>query len=101
MSTRIGPQIQNRIRELGAVKGPGSGKEEMNILSKILVTLLCSCKSASASDELKKIIRQFKDAATEAADEVPEDLRPISGASHASSRASKSGKRRKKVRSRK
>ena len=100
MTTRVGPQIQNRIRELGAVK-PGSGKEEMNILSKILVTLLCSCKSASASDELKKIIRQFKDAATEAADEVPEDLRPISGASHASSRASKSGKRRKKVRSRK
>ena len=100
MPNRLGPQIQHRIKELGSVK-PGSGKEEMNILSKILVTLLCSCKSASASSELKKIIRQFRDAATEAADEVPEELRPMSSCSHASSRASKSSKRRKKVRSRK
>ena len=100
MTTKIGPQIQNRIRELGAIK-PGSGKEEMNVLNKILVTLLCSCKSEAASGELKKIIRQFKDAATEAADEVSEELRPISSASRVSSRASKPGKRRKKVRSRK
>ena len=80
VTNKIGPEIQARIRELGAVR-PGSGKEEMNILSKILVTLLCSCKTTSASLELKKIIKQFKDAAREASDEVgegPIDLEKIS-----------------------
>ena len=77
VTNKIGPEIQQRIKELGAVR-PGSGKEEMNILSKILVTLLCSCKTTSASVELKKIIRQFKDAAKEASDEVGEDLDKIS-----------------------
>ena len=59
-------------------KGGGrakSGKEEMGILSKILVTLLCSCKSAAASGELKRVIRQFRDAAREATDEVGEDIK--------------------------
>ena len=52
-----------------------SGKEEMGILSKILVTLLCSCKSAAASGELKRVIRQFREAAREATDEVGEDIK--------------------------
>ena len=52
-----------------------SGKEEMGILSKILVTLLCSCKSAAASGELKRVIRQFREAAREATDEVGEDMK--------------------------
>ena len=98
VSTRIGPEIQQRIKELGAVK-PGSGKEEMHILSKILVTLLCSCKTASASGELRKIIRQFKDAAKEASDEVGDDLDKISrSCSRTSSKAST--RRRRKARSR-
>jgi len=50
-----------------------SGKEEMAILSKILVTLLCSCRSTAATEELKKIIRHFKDAASEAGDEFGAD----------------------------
>ena len=95
MSQRIGPEIQQRIKELGAVK-PGSGKEEMGILSKILVTLLCSCRSTSASTELKKIIRQFKDAANEASDEVTEDLMSLSGSCQRTSAG-----RRRKTRSRK
>ena len=52
-----------------------SGKEEMGILSKILVTLLCSCKSTAASGELRRVIRQFRDAAREATDEVGEDIK--------------------------
>ena len=43
-------------------------------MSKILVTLLCSCKSAAASGELRRVIRQFRDAAREATDEVGEDM---------------------------
>ncbi len=34
------------------------------------VTLLCSCKSSAAAGELKKVIRQFRDAAREASDQV-------------------------------
>ncbi len=49
-------------------------KDEMSILSKILVTLLCSCKTVTAAGELKKMIRQFRDAAKEATDEVHEDM---------------------------
>ncbi|XP_059096908.1 uncharacterized protein LOC131891387 [Tigriopus californicus] len=51
-----------------------SGKEEMGILSKILVTLLCSCKSPAAAGELKRLINQFREAAREASDEVAEEL---------------------------
>lgn len=51
-----------------------SGKEEMGILSKILVTLLCSCKSPAAAGELKRLISQFREAAREASDEVAEEL---------------------------
>ena len=65
----IGPDIEERIRELSTTKPGRSGKEEMQILSKILVTLLCSCRSTAATEELKKIIRHFKDAASEAGDE--------------------------------
>lgn len=61
----------------------------MSILSKILVTLLCSCKSAEATAELKKIIRHFRDAATEAADEVDDEIKPIVRSSRTSSRGSK------------
>lgn len=65
-----------------------TGKDEMSILSKILVTLLCSCKSSAAAEELRKIIRQFKDAAAEATDEISEELIALSG------RSSRSGRRR-------
>ena len=51
------------------------GREEMSILSKILVTLLCSCKSAEATAELRKIIRHFKEAASEASDEVEDEIK--------------------------
>jgi hypothetical protein len=64
----LGPDIEERIRELSISKPGRSGKEEMNILSKILVTLLCSCRSTAATQELKKIIRHFKEAASEAGD---------------------------------
>jgi hypothetical protein len=68
---------------------PERGRDEMSILSKILVTLLCSCKSAEATAELKKIIRHFRDAATEAADEVEDEIKPIVRSSRTSSRGSK------------
>ena len=61
----------------------------MSILSKILVTLLCSCKSAEATAELRKIIRHFRDAATEAADEFEDEIKPIVRSSRTSSRGSK------------
>ena len=69
----LGPDIEDRIRELSAPKQGRSGKEEMQILSKILVTLLCSCRSTAATAELKKIIRHFKEAASEAGDEFGTD----------------------------
>ena len=68
---------------------PEKGREEMSILSKILVTLLCSCKSAEATAELRKIIRHFRDAATEAADEFEDEIKPIVRSSRTSSRGSK------------
>jgi hypothetical protein len=77
----LGPDIEDRIRELSAPKQGRSGKEEMQILSKILVTLLCSCRSAAATQELKKIIRHFKEAASEAGDEFGDDLGVRSSAS--------------------
>ena len=68
---------------------PQKGREEMSILSKILVTLLCSCKSAEATAELRKIIRHFKEAASEASDEVEDEIKPIMRSSKTSSRGSK------------
>ena len=61
----------------------------MSILSKILVTLLCSCKSAEATAELRKIIRHFREAASEASDEVEDEIKPIMRSSRTSSRGSK------------
>ena len=69
-----------------------SRKEESGILSKILVTLLCSCKSPEAADELKQVIRQFRDAAHEASDEVRDELLAAIPSGR-SSRASKSSKK--------
>ena len=92
---KMDPEIQRRIRDL-AKSRPQKGKEEMSILSKILVTLLCSCKSVEATMELKKIIRHFKEAASEASDDIGEEMLPIR-ASRTSSRASK---RRRRSRSR-
>ena len=86
---RVGPEIQQRIKELASLR-PEKGKEEMSILSKILVTLLCSCKSAEASAELRKIIRHFREAANEASDEIEEEMKPIR-----SSRTSSRGSRRR------
>ena len=62
-------------RESGGCGRNKSGKEEMGILSKILVTLLCSCKSPAATGELKRVIRQFREAAREATDEVGDDFK--------------------------
>ncbi len=98
---KIGPEIQQRIKELAAVRPDRRGKEEMSILSKILVTLLCSCKSTEATMELRKIIRHFRDAASEATDEVDEEIKPMMPSSRTSSRGSRrSSRRRRRSRSR-
>ena len=94
---RVAPEIQQKIKELAQLK-PEKGKEEMSILSKILVTLLCSCKSAEATSELRKIIRHFREAASEASDEVDEEIRPIR--SRAGRTTSRGSKRRQRSRSR-
>ena len=94
---KVAPEIQRKIKELASLK-PEKGKEEMSILSKILVTLLCSCKSAEATSELRKIIRHFKEAASEACDEVDEEIRPIK--SRSGRTASRGSKRRQRSRSR-
>lgn len=92
----LGPEIEDRIKELSAPRPGRSGKEEMQILSKILVTLLCSCRSAAATQELKKIIRHFKEAASEAGDEFGNDDFDIR--SSASSRTKRRGRRRRRRR---
>jgi hypothetical protein len=95
---KVGPEIQQRIRELATIRPEKGkkGKEEMSILSKILVTLLCSCKSAEATAELKKIIRHFRDAATEATDEVGDEIKPmVTGRT-----SSRAARKRRKSRSR-
>ena len=93
---RVGPEIQQRIKELASLRPEKGGKEEMSILSKILVTLLCSCKSAEATTELRKIIRHFREAASEASDEVEEEMKPI----RSSCTSSRGSKRRYRSRSR-
>ena len=95
----VGPEIHRKIKELASLKPGRGGKEEMSILSKILVTLLCSCKSAEATSELRKIIRHFKEAANEASDEVDEEIRPIKSRSSGRT-ASRGSKRRQRSRSR-
>jgi hypothetical protein len=95
----LGPDIEERIRELSAPKQGRSGKEEMQILSKILVTLLCSCRSTAATVELKKIIRHFKEAASEAGDEFGTDdvdIRSSNGSSNGRSKRKKSRRRRRR-----
>ena len=84
----ISPAIQARIRNLEENK-PGNPKEEMNFLSKILVHLLCSCKTTAAAQELKRIIRQFKEVAKVAMEEGDDTLESIRTSSRASSRSSK------------
>ena len=93
-NSAVSPAIQARIRDLEANK-PGNPKEEMNLLSKILVHLLCSCKNAAAAQELKRIIRQFKEVAKVAMEEGDDTLESLRSTSRASSRSSK-----RKVRSR-
>jgi hypothetical protein len=92
----ISPAIQARIRELEQNK-PGNPKEEMNLLSKILVHLLCSCKTTAAAQELKRIIRQFKEVAKVAMEEggCDDNTDPFRSSSRTSSRNS-----RRKIRSR-
>ena len=92
----LGPEIEDRIKELSAPKQGRSGKEEMQILSKILVTLLCSCRSAAATQQLKKIIRHFKEAASEAGDEFGNDDFDLR--SSTSSRSKRRGRRRRRRR---
>jgi len=84
----ISPAILSRINELENSKSHNP-KEEMNLLSKILVHLLCSCKSTAVSEELKRIIRQFK--------EVADDQSGDYGISHGKPLSRNS---RRKVRSR-
>ena len=84
----VSPAIQARIRDLESNK-QGNPKEEMNLLSKILVHLLCSCKNAAAAQELKRIIRQFKEVAKVAMEEGDDTLESIRSSSRASSRSSK------------
>ncbi len=60
--------------------------DEMSILSKILITLLCSCKTTAAAGELRKVIRQFRETAKEATDQVGEEIN-----SNSSGRSSRSG----------
>jgi len=59
---------------------PNKGDSEMGILSKILVTLLCSCKGSAAAAQLRQVVHQFREAAREASDEVTlPPCTPLSG----------------------
>merc|ERR1719295_1234268 len=94
-NSAVSPAIQARIRDLEANK-PSNPKEEMNLLSKILVHLLCSCKTVAAAQELKGIIKQFKEVAKVAMEEGDDTLEILRSNSRASSRNAG----RRKVRSR-
>ena len=91
----ISPAIQAKIKELEQSK-TSNPKEEMNLLSKILVHLLCSCKTAAAAQELKAVIKQFKEVAKVAMEEGDDTLEALKCNSRPTSRASS----RRKVRSR-
>lgn len=91
----ISPVIQAKIKELEQSKS-NNPKEEMNLLSKILVHLLCSCKTVAAAQELKGIIKQFKEVAKVAMEEGDDTLELLRSNSRASSRNSV----RRKARSR-
>ena len=91
----ISPAIQAKIKELESSKS-ANPKEEMNLLSKILVHLLCSCKTVAAAQELKGIIKQFKEVAKVAMEEGDDTLEILRSNSRASSRNAG----RRKVRSR-
>jgi len=91
----ISPIIQAKIKELEQSKS-NNPKEEMNLLSKILVHLLCSCKTVAAAQELKGIIKQFKEVAKVAMEEGDDTLELLRSNSRASSRTSV----RRKARSR-
>ena len=84
----VSPAIQARIRELENNK-KGNPKEEMNLLSKILVHLLCSAKTTAAAQELKRIIRQFKEVAKVAMEEGDDEVLSLRSNSRASSRNSR------------
>ena len=84
----VSPAIQARIRDLETNKKVNP-KEEMNLLSKILVHLLCSAKTTAAAQELKRIIRQFKEVAKVAMEEGDDTLESLRSNSRASSRSSK------------
>ena len=88
----ISPLIQAKIKELEKSKS-NRPKEEMNLLSKILVHLLCSCKTEAAAQDLKDIIKQFKEVAKVAMEEGDDTLEQLRTSSRTSSR--NSGKRRK------
>ena len=90
----LSPIIQAKIKELEQSKN-SNPKDEMNLLSKILVHLLCSCKSAAASQELKAVIKQFKEVAKVAMEEGDDTLESIKSNSRPTSRSS-----RRKIRSR-
>merc|ERR1719342_680216 len=81
----ISPAIQAKIKELESSKS-SNPKEEMNLLSKILVHLLCSCKTVAAAQELKGIIKQFKEVAKVAMEEGDDTLELLRSNSRASSR---------------
>jgi len=91
----ISPAIQEKIKELENSKS-ANPKEEMNLLSKILVHLLCSCKTVAAAQELKGIIKQFKEVAKVAMEEGDDTLELLRSNSRASSRNAM----KRKVRSR-
>ena len=91
----LSPAIQAKIKELEQSK-TNNPKEEMNLLSKILVHLLCSCKTAAAAQELKSVIKQFKEVAKVAMEEGDDTLEALKSNSRPTSRASS----RRKVRSR-
>merc|ERR1719150_3647505 len=91
----ISPVIQAKIKELEQSKS-NNPKEEMNLLSKILVHLLCSCKTAAAAQELKAVIKQFKEVAKVAMEEGDDSLEALKICSRPNSRTSV----RRKARSR-
>jgi len=91
----VSPAIQAKIKELEQSKS-NNPKEEMTLLSKILVHLLCSCKTVAAAQELKGIIKQFKEVAKVAMEEGDDTLELLRSNSRASSRNSV----RRKARSR-